>query len=98
MEFETLKSVEPDGASKSKGGEDKFLKNLDLNKLEMIDSIDKPLFVQNLQYFVDIGLFCNEKNSHKLKKHKYIPTLEIEKIFRKWNNCIGYCYIKNVKM
>lgn len=43
MYFETPKFVEFKGATFSKCGEDEFLKSLDFDELEMIDSVAKPL-------------------------------------------------------
>jgi hypothetical protein len=58
----------------------------------MIDNIAKPPPVQDLQYFVGAGLSNDGENLHRLKEHKHILTLEIEKVFGKWNNCTGYRY------
>ena len=32
------------------------------------------------------------ENPHRLREHKHILTLEIEKIFNKWSNRISYHY------
>jgi hypothetical protein len=69
-----------------------FLKSLDFDELEMIECIAKPPLVRNLHYFVGVGLSDEGENPHRLREHKHIPTLEIEKVFGKWSNCTGYRY------
>lgn len=44
----SLKSVEPDPGSDSKGGEDDLFKSLDSDELELIDNIAKPPPERNL--------------------------------------------------
>jgi hypothetical protein len=53
----------------------------------MIECIAKPPLVWNLQYYVGVGLFDKEENPHRLKEHKHIPTLEIEKVFGTGKEC-----------
>jgi hypothetical protein len=92
VQSETPKSIEAEGVTSSKCGEDEFLKILDSDELEMIDSIAKPPPVRDLHYFVGIGLSNDGENPHRLKEHKHIPTLEIEKVFGKWSNRTSYYY------
>jgi hypothetical protein len=58
----------------------------------MIECIAKPPPVRNLQYFVGVGLSDEGENPHRLREHKHISTLEIEKVFSKWSNRTGYRY------
>ena len=48
-----------------------------------MDSTAKPPLIQDLHYFVGIGLSNDGENLHKLKEHKHIPTLEIGNVFGK---------------
>lgn len=41
---------------------------------------------------MDVEFSNDGENLHRLKEHKHIPTLEVEKVFGKWSNCIDYRY------